>query len=168
MGDRRQVHRREPIELVMDDGRVFTARPLPWLARNDLGSAIVQHSLNDLNEAVRLFVDPKTSAPQLALDFDEKLKNPLPILLMMYPEEDEHAYDNLDRGEITALLVAGVEVNDLERIRHLVDPNFQPPLPNGGTSSSGVGTVEEITTGLKTVSSLDSSLPESDAATSSN
>jgi hypothetical protein len=160
-GDRRQAHRREPIEVVMDDGRVFEARPLPWLDRNALGALIVQQTLADLNEMVRVYVDPETTAPQLDLEFSEKLKDPIPVLRLIYPDREVGDFTDLTRDEITELLLAGVDVNGLERIRHLVDPNSQTPMLNGGIASLAAGMNPEIETGQKTASSTDSSLPES-------
>lgn len=158
MGERRQVHRREPIEVELDDGRIFIARPLPWLTRNDLGSEILRQNTEAVNDAVRIYADPDTNILQLEARLQEKLTDPWAVLKIGYPENKAEDFQNIDYGELIELLVAMLEVNHLEHVRQLVDPNFQSPMPNGGIPSSAEGNQVD---GLKIESSLSSSSSDS-------
>lgn len=153
MGERRQVHRREPIEVELDNGQIFVAKPLPWMQRNDLGNEILRQNTEAVNEAVRLYTDPETNLVQIETKLAEKLKDPISILRMSYPENDVLDYSILEYGELTQLLLVALEVNQLDHLRGLVDPNFQPPMPIGGTPSLEEGETE---TGQKIGSSVDS------------
>lgn len=164
MGDRRQVHRREPIEIELDDGRVFTARPLPWLRRNDLGSEILRQNTEAVNDAVRIYTDPDTNILQLEARLQEKIPDPWGVLKIGYPENKPEDFQELDYGELIEVMVAMLEVNQLNHLKQLVDPNFQPPMPDGGMTSSAEG-VPEV--GPKTESSQNSSSSDSTETQSS-
>lgn len=159
--ERRQVHRREPIETELDNGEVFVASPLPWMDRNDLGDAIVREGMDAFNEGINLWMDPKTKAPQIEMIFREKIKVPLPILRMMYPGVEDAKYQGLVKEELVALMLASTEVNGLQHLNYLIDPNLSTPtLKLGGTPSSETPGVE--TTGGPKIESLpDSPSPDS-------
>jgi hypothetical protein len=155
MGERRQVHRREPIEIVLDDGRTFVVKPLPWMQRNDLGSEILRQNTEALNESVRLYMDPELNLPQLEMRLNDKITEPNKILLLIFPDLSVEDFDNLDFEEITALMLASLDVNHLNHLAPLVDPNSPAPNLIGGITSSEEGQTEE--TGPKIESSPDSS-----------
>lgn len=154
MSERRQVHRREPILVVMDDGREFEARPLPWLQRNDLGDEIVTQNARVINEFVKVWVDDTSGIPQLEAKFHEKLTDVFAVIAIGYPTEDVTKLSDLTHEELLELIYASLEVNLLEHLRPLVDPNFPTPTMLGGIATSE-GTTTQA--GQKTESSIDSS-----------
>lgn len=164
MPDRRQVHRREPIVVVVMDETEFEALPLPWLARNDMGNEILSQSAELTNESLRLYVDPDSQAPQLEMKLNEKLSDPIKILLMAYPGKKRADFERLNVWEVTELILASLDANQLENVKPLVDPNYQPPEKNSGKSSSGA----EVLDSLKTLSSPGSSSPDSSEVLSSS
>lgn len=172
MAERRQVHRREPIEVQLVSGEVVLARPLPWLTRNDLGDLIVKEHTDAINNLTRLFVTSvnvggtEVEVPQMEAGFQQKIRNWTPILQMAYPDQlDLEKLGTLLFDECVELTLASLEINHLEQLKDLVDPNSQSPMIPGGISSpEAVG--EEA--GPKTTSSVDSSSSGSDETTSSS
>jgi len=165
MSERRQVHRREPVIVELDSGEVFTFHPLTWLKRNDLGDEILQQAVKRTNEYVKLYVDPDTNMPQLEAQLHEKLVDPLLILALGLDlkEPDPTWGEKLRENEVFEMLRVILEVNGLERLSALIDPNFQPPMTLGGNS-----TLEsESGDGEKTTSLLNSSLQDSQEGISS-
>lgn len=161
MSERRQVHRREPIIVELDNGREFEARPLPWLKRNELGNEIVTQGVEKVNDFVRMYVeetDIGTSIPQLEMSFIDRLKDYPKILGMAYPQQPPEDFEDLSFEEIIELLVAALEVNKLDPLRPLIDPNAPSPIEPGGIGPS-IGVPEED--GQKTTSTVDSSSPVS-------
>lgn len=142
MDDRRQIHRRTPITLVFDNGSEIIARPLPWMQRNDLGQEIINQNTEAVNDAVRLMMDEESNLPQLELRLSNKLANPLQVLRVGYPDVESNFYSELSFTDITEALLALLEVNQLEHLKPLVDPNSLPPTESSGTSSSEAGTTE--------------------------
>ena len=136
MAERRQAHRREPIEVEVRD-RVFTARPLPWLKRNDLGNEIMTQYTELLNSSLAAYKNPETGTPELSLYLQDKVQRPVDIIMLGYPDEDKDWINELDYPELLELIFASLDVNQLETLRDLVDPNSQPPTNPGGTSSPG-------------------------------
>lgn len=165
MENRRQVHRREPIIIVLDDGREFEARPLPWLKRNELGNEIVTQGVAKVNEFVRMYVeetDAGKSIPQLEMTFIDRLADYPKVLGMAYPQYELTWFDELSFEEVLELLGAALEVNKLEPLRPLIDPN-SPSLIETGLNEPSIGVEED---GQKTPSTADSSLLESTEAPS--
>lgn len=162
MAERRQAARREPIEVELQDGRVFTAEPLPWMEANDLGNKILQEQAASVNEAVRLFMDD--NVPQLDVTLHLKVNDWQPVLNLAYPKNTLQDWSEPaapSRDECADLIIASLEVNNLEHLIPLVDPNSQPPTNLGGQGTSESGT--EMTAGPKIASIPDSSasvLPE--------
>jgi len=155
MAERRQAARRTPIEVGLEDGRVFVAKPLPWMMANDLGNAVLQEQAAGANESVRLYVED--NIPQLAVQLQLKIKDWQPILDIAYPENTHEEWSKPqapDRDECAVLVIAALEVNNLEHLVPLVDPNFPPPTTLGGESTSESGMMPE-TDGLKMTSTPD-------------
>lgn len=164
VNERRQAHRREAIEVEVTGGKVFTAAPLPWMARNDFGDEVVRQATKSLNEYVKIYTDPELNIPQLEAKLDERLTDPNVILLMIYPGNDVKDFIPLVWSEIVELIFAGLDVNGLERLKRTIDPNFVPPTTNGGTPTSEAGE----TIGARLGSMLVSSLPGSPGDKSSD
>jgi hypothetical protein len=138
MPERRQAVRREPIEITLSDGKTYTANPLPWLKAGDLGNEIVRQNADAANEMVRLYVQDD-GLPQLEMKLKQKISDWGTVLVLAYPGSTPEEFDRYDIDECSALVLAALEVNHLTHIKHLVDPNFQPPMPNGGIVSSASG-----------------------------
>lgn len=165
MPERRQAHRREPI-IVEVRGEDVEARPLPWPQRNDLGNAIVHEYQEVFNSSLRAFVDPGSVVPRIEMELNDKIKNPDALVKMAYPHLPEDKIVSWDWQELRELLFAALDVNELESLKPLVDPNSLTPTPAGGSGSSGVQRVLDT---LRLVSSVDSSSqdsPESQPSTS--
>lgn len=158
MAERRQAARREPIEVEVADGRVFTAHPLPWMQANDLGQEIVEQNVKSANDLVKMWIDD-AGLPEIQMQFRKKIYDWQSVIKIAFPNEpaekwvEPHA---LAEEEIAEVVLASVDVNNLGHLRHLVDPNFQPPTNPGGTSSS---TETEGASGEKTPSTPDSGSP---------
>jgi hypothetical protein len=133
MVERRQVSRREPIEVEVR-GRVFVAEPLPWQVVGDLGNEIVRQNAEAANEAIRLYV--QDDIPQLDLKLAQKISDWMALLKIAFPQNSKEDFLDLDIDEVSELILASVDVNHLQHLRHLVDPNFQTPTNLGGTSTS--------------------------------
>lgn len=156
MSERRQATRRTPIEVELEDGRIFTARPLPWMEANDLGNVILQEQAASANDAVRLFMED--NVPQLAVTLQLKVKDWQAVLDRAYPEVTREEWSNPrvpDRDECAALVIASLDVNNLEHLKQLVDPNSPTPTTLGGNDILELAGQE--TTGQKTPSTPDSS-----------
>jgi hypothetical protein len=138
MNERRQATRRTPIEVELEDGRVFTAHPLPWMVANDLGHEIVRQNLEASNDFVKMLINDE-GIPQLEMQFAKKINDWNTLLKMAYPDEPDekiHTPKDPSLDESADLILAALDVNHLEHVKHLVDPNFQPPMNPGGTTSS--------------------------------
>jgi hypothetical protein len=167
--DRRQVHRRNPIIVELDDGRSFTAKPLPWQIRNDLWQAIVTDNVEQTNKILKMFVDPELSVPQIEAQLNEPLSDYVKFLVIGYPGSKATDFDNCSFGELVELLGAVLEVNELTKLRRIIDPNSQSPTPSTGEVSSATGEIlERIMTGEKTESSPSSSSSDSTEKLSSS
>lgn len=152
MAERRQAHRREPIIVELPSGVEIEVHPLPWQARNDVGDEIINQSQEITNEAIRVYVDQTSGAPQLEMRLNEKLRDPGMIVAMGLPGVEIPS--DTTYSEIHEIIYAILDVNDLEKLRPLVDPNFQTPTTIGGESLSGL---ESLIDGVKTPSSEGSS-----------
>lgn len=151
MAERRQAARREPIEISTEDGRVFTAHPLPWMQASDLGNNILEQNIQSANELVHLWVND-AGLPELQMKFSQKItdwQTPLRLAYPNEPEEKWHEPFDLSSDELAEILLVALEVNHLEHIKHLVDPNSPTPMKPGGTNTSqateGNGTRTEST-----------------------
>ena len=167
MAERRQAVRREPIETEIDDGRVFVAKPLPWMAAGDLGNEILRQNVESSNELIRMYTDPDSGLPQLEMKLKQKISDWQVPLLLAYPDNKKEDFTEpriLDIDESAALLLAAMEVNHLDHLNHLVDPNFNPPTLNGGIDSS---TAEGEVLGQRIESMVGSSSQDSPAKLSS-
>lgn len=136
MAERRQAHRREPIEMEVR-GEVLEARPLPFTDRNDLGNEIMSQYAGLLNDQMKSYADPD-GTPRLELFLNDKISDPVGILKLAYPHVDESFLQKLEPDEVFDLIYASLEVNLLTDLRELVDPNALAPTMPGGNESSGM------------------------------
>lgn len=137
MTERRQAARREPIEIEVADGRVFTAHPLPWMVANDLGNEIVRQNLEAANDLVKLWVND-AGLPEIEMKFQQKISDWQTVLRIAFPDVADEVWRTprvLSSGECAELLLASLEVNHLEHLKHLVDPNSPTPTMTGGNDS---------------------------------
>lgn len=154
MIERRQAVRKVPIEVEVR-GEVYKAEPLPWLDANELGDEILRQNAEAANSAVRMYVTDN-NIPQLELALNRKIQDWQPILDKGYPGQfTPEIVRSLNPDELFELGKAALEVNYLEYLKNLLDPNFQPPTESGGTETSLKGD------GQKTTSSESSSSAES-------
>jgi len=155
MPERRQAHRREPIEVEVSTGTVWVAHPLPWTVRNDFGDAIVKASMDAINETVKLYVEDTdgTNLPQIELALSQKIRDWTPILAIAYPNYDKEDFSKFLFEDCVEVTLAAMEVNALSQLNHLVDPNSPTPMLPGGTDTSGE---TPATNGVSNGSSLDS------------
>jgi len=149
MTERRQAVRRQAITVVVGKTE-FVANPLFWMARNDLGNEILRQYAELTNESIKAFADD-SGVPQLTLIIGDKLKDPMKVLSMGYPEVD--GWPDMTWDEILELILASCDVNGLENLKTLVDPNSPAPTNLGGISGSGENNQENTP---KTQSSPDS------------
>lgn len=174
MVERRQAQRRQPIEIEVRE-RVVEARPLPWMKRNDLGNEIMRQYSEMLNSTLKSYVEDRTDkpeseepiVPQLEIYLNDKIKDPGAVVRLGYPdyyntEADDQFFDKLDYGEMLDLIYASLDVNHLETLKELVDPNSLAPASSGGPSSPG----EDQSDTPSQPSTQDSSSQESDETTS--
>jgi len=160
MAERRQAHRREPIEVEVRD-KVLEAHPLSWIKRNDLGNEIMRQYADLLNSSLRAVKNEDPEAPpELQMYLNDKIADPIGILRRAYPSDDLlEFFEGLEYDEVLELIYASLEVNQLESLRGLIDPNFRTPTTDGGNDSPG--TEEEVTDTPNQPSSPDSSSQES-------
>lgn len=138
MAERRQATRREPIEVETEDGRVFTAHPLSWIEANNLGNEIVRQNVENANDFVRLWMND-ADMPQIEMKFQQKISDWGPLVAICFPNEPDekwHEPRELSSHELADCIIASLDVNHLEHLKHLVDPNSPTPMIPGGTSSS--------------------------------
>lgn len=156
MPERRQAFRQEPIEVDLGNGRVISVGPLLWEDRNRLGDEIVHQHTEELNEALKIFVE-EDQAPRLEARLGNKLKDPFAVLRIGLDEKEyEKVVDKkLYPNQLTQLLVTALEVNELGHLKPLVDPNSQTPAGIGGIISLLRQTEDDATP--KTESGQDSS-----------
>lgn len=138
--ERRQAFRREPIIVDLDESgtNFVTVAPITWERRNDFGSAVIHQSTIQVNEAIRLFVDG--DVPQLEASYADKFTDGQELLKLGLPESEfEKLPSELYYNQVLELLFAILEVNQLEHLRPLLDPNFQAPTESGGILSRLIG-----------------------------
>ncbi len=139
--ERRVVSRHDPIIVEADDVSV-EIRPVPWRQRNQLGTCIAQSYTNALNESLATNRDEAGNFTFDARPF-ESFFDYEAVLTMALPGVSKTEIDKLDFDGILTVLDAVLEVNRLERMAHMLDPdrrsapNFQPPPAEEGTSDDG-------------------------------
>jgi hypothetical protein len=143
--------------------------PFPWLKRDEFANEIVRQNAEILNEGVHLwFQDTDGSQlPVLEAKFAERWTDPYALLRLGIPDEDwtEEWAQNLFTEEIVELLVAACQVNSLDKLQALVDPNSPTPDQIFGTISDLMRPGES---GPKIESLPDSSSPDSQEVKSSS
>lgn len=169
MPERRQSFRREPIVIVLDDEREVLVAPVPWEQRGDFGNELMRQNAEVINEAIKIWIDPDSGIPQLEAKLQEKFTDAGILLRLGLPEG---AYDEIKSwplysNQVTDILLAILEVNQLENLRPMIDPNSQAPTQLTGMLSSLLAGATE-NTGQETASGGDSSSPVSIDTPSSN
>lgn len=162
MTERRQAFRREPIEVDLG-GEVILVGPVSWLKRNDFGNEVMRQNSEILNESISIYVnkDAEVAIPEITAKFTEKFTDPYVLFEVGLEEEtfkQVKAIDPLYENQIVEILLAICDVNRLETLKPLLDPNFQTPTTLGGLL--GLAVAGETDT-QKTESGLDSSSLES-------
>lgn len=148
MVERRRASRREPIEVEVR-GQTFVAKPLPWQVSADLGNEIVRQNVTSVNEAVAMYVED--NVPQLDLKLAQKISDWNELLRIAYPDNEPADFNGFDIDEVSVLILTSLEVNHLEHLNHLVDPNLSALTnPGGLDTSEGM----EIQNGQKIESTL--------------
>jgi len=137
MGERRQAFRREPIEVDLGGDRIIVVAPLPWERRNDFGNEVIQQHVTILNDAVKIYVEPDTNIPQLQAKLGEKFTDPVQLLQIGL---DAGAFETamaepLFMNQVVEILIAICDVNELEQVKALVDPNSTTPTVLSGILS---------------------------------
>lgn len=137
MTERRQVFRRDPIEIELGGDEVISVGPVPWQKRNDFGDAIVRQHIMMINEAVELYVDPDTSTPQLSAKLGEKFRDADELFQLCLSEEEYAKLKQLTlyHNQVIEILRAACEVNDLDQLIQLIDPKLMAPTTLGGIVS---------------------------------
>jgi hypothetical protein len=148
MDDRRQLTRKEPVEIWAPSlDRNIIIKPLPWRKRNDLGNLIVV-KLGEAIDATRS-EDRTRVLGELASFYDYAA-----VMNAAQVEMTEEELDQLTFEELVSLCHWIVEANGLESLLWVLDPEVSAPSSQ-----------QEETTGpadgAKTESTEDSSLPES-------
>jgi hypothetical protein len=141
MADRRQAVRREPI-IVEVRGKEYAAHPLDWIAAGGLGNEVIQQNTNAVNNAVRQYMDGEI--PQLQMALRRKMEDWDTFLRIGYPEAEKGEFEHYDLDECFELGKATLEINHLEYLIELIDPNSPPPTVNGGTETSAEGDGQKI------------------------
>lgn len=158
MAERRQAHRREPIEIEVR-GKVLEAHPLSWIKRNDLGNEVMRQYSDLLNTSLRAVKNEDPEAvPELQMYLNDKIADPVTLIMMGYPDIERGFLDELEYPELLDLIYVALEVNELESLKGLIDPNYRTPTTSGGIES---GEDQPETDTPKPQSSPDSDSPES-------
>lgn len=139
----RKTTRREPIsitaELANGDEHKFDAKPLPWRVRNDLGEAINAMYANALNLEIRALTDDDGNVTGLQGSMFEKVMDYPGLFIFAFSEweiddageakakkppskADTAAFNQIDFDQMIEVLVAALDVNGLDRLVHLLDP----------------------------------------------
>lgn len=162
MNERRQAYRREPIEIDLGGDVIISIGPVSWMRRNDFGNEVMRQHSQLLNEAVKIYLEEniEDAVPQLEAKFGDKFKDPYPLLELGLDEATYLTVKELDLTfeQIITILLTICDVNKLDQLHPLLDPNSQAPTPIGGLISNLVSG-EQAT--QKTESSPDSSSLES-------
>lgn len=137
MAERRQAVRREPIEVEVR-GTVYKAEPLPWLVANEIGNIIVTQNAEAANNAVRMYAT-EDNIPQLEAALKRNVSDYGAFLIKGYPGTKKEEYDPYDADELFELSKAMLEVNHLDYLINLIDPNSASPTESGGTATPEVG-----------------------------
>lgn len=151
MSERRQAFRPEPIEIDLGDSILFSVGPIPWEQRNDFGNEVVKQNVDIINETVRIYTDPDSGAPQLSAKMSQKFTDGGKLLALGLSEE---AFPLLPKplfhNQVVEILLAICDVNGLDQLKALIDPNLQTPMMPGGLDSgltAGIADIQRIESG---------------------
>ena len=163
MTERRQAFRREPIEIDFGDAVVSIA-PVSWLRRNDFGNELLRQHSELLNEAVQIYIEEsaETEYPQMQAKFASRFSDPIMLLELGLDaatfQQGKALAGELTFEQISEILLAICDVNKMDQLRPLLDPNSQTPTPLGTILSQLVAEGDDTP---KTESGQDSSSPAS-------
>lgn len=134
MPDRRQAFRRDPIEIDFGGEVIISVGPVVWQQRNDFGNELIRQHVEIINEAVKMYVDPDTDVPQLEMKLGEKFSDPDPLFKLGLDDEafDQVAKLRLYQNQVEAILLTICEVNGLDQLKGMIDPNLITPTTIGG------------------------------------
>ena len=142
MNERRQAFKREPIEVELAPGDIFLVDPIPWEQRNLFGDEVVRQNVELLNESVRIYIDEASGAPQLEAKMAEKFSDYRRLFELGLSESAWAAVKGkqLYSNQVVEILLAICDVNDLSRLRPILDPNSTTPTKLGGMLSELMST----------------------------
>ena len=161
MGERRQAFRPDPIEVELSEGEIISVGPVVWTQRNEFGNEVIRQHVEIINEAVKMFVDSDTGIPQLQMKLAEKFSDHRELFRLGLDEETFKRLTVLEplyQNQIVAILLAICEINELEQLKAMIDPNLMTPTTLSGLLSRAASGVEDT---QKTESGPDSSSQES-------
>ena len=168
----RTAFRRDPIMVDLGDERVIQVHPIPWEQRNDFGNEVMTQHVTVINEAVKIYTDPESGAPQLEAKLAEKFTDPRELLrLGLLTDQFELAYSKpLYNNQIVEILLAICDNNGLEQLKPMIDPNLTTPMMLGGLLAelepSGTST-PRTGSGLDSSSGASAETPSEPSPTSS-
>ena len=152
MTEGRRVTRREPITttVVLGGGKEveFIAHPLPWRKRNDFGEALNSMYSAALNEELKIDTNAEGVAVGLVGGFFDAHMDYPGLFTLGYSTYDDElnaiepaaaltkTFDQLDFDPMIEVLGAVLEVNGLERIAHLLDPERKVLRLTGASESA--------------------------------
>lgn len=142
MPDRRQAFRREPIEIDLGNDVIISVAPVDWLKRDDFGNEVLSQNAQIMNEAVHVYVDPDSGLPELEMKLAERFNDGRRLLELGLEDEafkQVMAIPKLYRNQLTEILLAICDVNELPKLREILDPNFLSPTLTGGIVSNLLG-----------------------------
>lgn len=153
MPERRRVVRREPIIIETDNGE-FEAHPLPWQQRNDLGDLLIQTYVASVSAMVGAIRMDAETGQVAGGHLDDKVFDWAGLLALGFPSVESREFDKLDIFEMRELVKASLEINDLDHLSFMIDPNSR--------SQSSAEEAEEATSdGPKIMSTPDSGSADS-------
>jgi hypothetical protein len=145
----RMATRREPITVTVDIGASkpveFVAKPLPWTKRNDVGDAVNLMYGAALTHELQATRDEEGNLTALQGGLFEKGMDYRGLFVLGYSEYDVDddgevsvkaeppkslmgAFNRLEFDQMIEVLTAVLDVNGLDRIKHLLDPERKKAL----------------------------------------
>lgn len=139
MPERRQAFRREPIEIDLGGEVILSVGPVVWQQRNDFGNEVIRQHVEIINEAVKMYTDPDTGVPQLEAKLGEKFSDPDTLFKLGLDDITYGLLKSLPvlyQNQVVAILLAICEVNELDQLKAMIDPNLTTPTTIGGLLTS--------------------------------
>jgi len=158
-----RVTRHEPITTTVG-GHTFEAVPLPWRKRNDVGEMLIRSYNDALGKLIAGVTDAEGNVIAIEGALFESLLDYDGLYALMYSPRDDTgtltgldkkqtaAFEALDFDSMIDVLAAGLTVNGLERMEHMLDPD-RKKVPAIGESGE---VIDPTSDGPKMESSTDS------------